>query len=184
MKATLVASAVAIADQDGFAHTSARNVATHAGVAPGVIYYHFGSMDQLLVAALDAATDQRLERLQAVLFDDSIPHWVDRLTSAISREVRGDSGAAALELTIGAKTSPVLAEAARTNTDRSVALVADFCRMTLAGSPMESIVPIDAVAEVAAAAFVGVEVFAQLGRDVDVEQLMRPLAMILAQFDA
>ena len=179
---SLVDSAIAVAGEAGFAQTSARAVAKHAGVAPGVIYYHFGSMDGLFVAAHDHLTTERLSRIRGALEDATAADWVDRLVAAMSAELQHPSGAAAIELTVGAKTSPALTEAALRNTDRSVATVTELAVQVLGSSPVASIVSATAIAELAAAAFFGVEVMSQLGRTIDIEAIARPLSALLNAF--
>jgi len=183
-----VEAVISVLDAEGFAHTSARVVAQAAGVAPGVIYYHFESMDGLLAAALDAVTEQRLDRMRVALANDPADEadgpWSARLVAAIRHEVEGAAGSAALEMTIGAKTSPQLAEAARRNLDRSVEMVAAFCGAALADAGVTSPVSAELIAEVAASCFLGLEVFAQLGRPIDIDAIVLPLVVLFGSLDA
>ena len=48
----LVDAAIESLRFDGFAGASARAIATRAGLNPGLIFYHFGSVADLLLAAL------------------------------------------------------------------------------------------------------------------------------------
>src|SRR5687767_3390435 len=56
------ATVAALAEQ-GFSATSARAVAERAGVAPGGVFYHFGSMDELLADVFTVCLDRRITRL-------------------------------------------------------------------------------------------------------------------------
>ena len=47
---------------DGFAATSARAIARRGGFAPGVIYYHFDDLEDLLVATMGYTSEQRIAR--------------------------------------------------------------------------------------------------------------------------
>src|SRR5258708_11839305 len=59
----LEAAIVTLATQ-GFSRTTARAVAAAGGFAPGVIYYHFDSLDDLFVAAAQYTSTGRLARYQ------------------------------------------------------------------------------------------------------------------------
>ena len=50
VKARVIEATVRVLARDGFAHASARAIATEAEVVNGLIFYHFGSMDGLLAA--------------------------------------------------------------------------------------------------------------------------------------
>src|ERR1700722_17519170 len=56
----LVEAAVATLQEEGFVGASARAIAERAGSNQGLIFYHFGSVANLLLAALDAVSDERL----------------------------------------------------------------------------------------------------------------------------
>ena len=60
--------------KDGFARLSSRRVAELAGVPVSQIHYHFGSMQQLVLAIL-ADQNQRLLARQAALFATPEPLW-------------------------------------------------------------------------------------------------------------
>lgn len=48
--------------EDGYAGLSTRDIATQAGVNHALIHYYFGTKDKLVIAALDDANNQLLER--------------------------------------------------------------------------------------------------------------------------
>ena len=51
----------------GFSGASARAIASAAGVNQALVFYHFGSLNGLLLAALDNTGEQRLERYRAAV---------------------------------------------------------------------------------------------------------------------
>ncbi|WP_394827880.1 TetR/AcrR family transcriptional regulator [Pendulispora albinea] len=76
-----------VALRDGLERVTARRVATEAGTSPGLIYFHFGTMDDLLLVLLD--------RLLALAFDARetpkiavLPTALERLSAMIEDEVR------------------------------------------------------------------------------------------------
>lgn len=51
----------------GFAGATSRVIARAGGFNQALIYYHFGSLDKLLLAALDHTSDERLERYRSAI---------------------------------------------------------------------------------------------------------------------
>jgi AcrR family transcriptional regulator len=51
----------------GYANTSVRAIATTGGFSPALVFYHFGSVDALLLAVLDQVSGERLARYQTRL---------------------------------------------------------------------------------------------------------------------
>lgn len=58
----LLDAALATLRRDGFAAATSRAIAREADVNPALIFYHFGSVDGLLLAALDRTSAERLRR--------------------------------------------------------------------------------------------------------------------------
>ncbi len=63
----LVRGAVAALIEEGFAGASAREIARRAGCNQGLVFYHFGSVANLLLAALDEVSETRRRRYQAAV---------------------------------------------------------------------------------------------------------------------
>jgi AcrR family transcriptional regulator len=53
--------------KEGFAEASSRAIARTGGFNPALIFYHFGSLDELLLAALDETSAERLGRYQQAI---------------------------------------------------------------------------------------------------------------------
>src|SRR5258708_36689998 len=52
---------------DGFAGATSRAIARRAGVNQALVFYHFGSVDNLLLAALDRTSEERLAAYREAL---------------------------------------------------------------------------------------------------------------------
>jgi len=63
----IVAAALQSLRTRGYARTSARSIASLAGVNPGLLLYYFESVEDVLVAAVGEASSERLERHRAAV---------------------------------------------------------------------------------------------------------------------
>jgi AcrR family transcriptional regulator len=173
----LIDAAVTVLARDGFAHTSARAVATEAGTVNGSIFYYFGSMDGLLAATAKALAERGIARIREGLGGESAHlEWPNRIAAVMRAEAEGEDGHAVMELFVGARTSPALAAQVREAVDRAIAYATTEMEAVLGGSPITQLIPVELIAELAAAAFLGVEVLAQNGREIDLERLASALA--------
>jgi AcrR family transcriptional regulator len=61
-RSALIDAARKTLQSEGFAGTTARAIASRAGVNQALVFYHFGGVDPLLLEALDASAAERLAR--------------------------------------------------------------------------------------------------------------------------
>jgi AcrR family transcriptional regulator len=69
MKQQILAAAFETLRHEGFAGATSRAVAARGGFNPALVFYYFGSMDALLLAALDWTSEQRLTAYRESLAD-------------------------------------------------------------------------------------------------------------------
>src|SRR5580704_17115001 len=81
----LVDAAVETLKVDGYVGASARAIAQQAGLNQGLIFYHFGSVANLLLAALDAVSAQRFELYTALVSAGSTPSQLVEAAEGIFR---------------------------------------------------------------------------------------------------
>ena len=60
--------------EEGYAAVTSRRVSAEAGVNNGLVYYYFGTMDELFIQLFRRRSEGSLERLRQVL-DDPQPLW-------------------------------------------------------------------------------------------------------------
>jgi AcrR family transcriptional regulator len=176
-RAALLAATVHVLAASGFSATSARAVAERAGVAPGGVFYHFGSMEDLLAEAFDACLQRRLDRFGAAL---AVPR--ERLPEALATTVRAELASpdsrVLLELVMGAVTLPALAVRVREGIDRSVGFTREVVDALVGGSPLAAVLPLDLVAQVAASAFFGLSAVDLVGIELDIDGLTDMVAAL------
>jgi AcrR family transcriptional regulator len=167
-RAAIVEAAVAALAAQGFSATSARAVAERAGVAPGGVFYHFGSMDELLAEVFTTCLDRRIARLRAAVAvpQASLPA---AFTEAVRAEFAHPESRALLELVVGAIDSPHLRTRVNDGLRQSFAFTREVVDQLVQDSPLAAALPLDLVAQVAASAFFGLAVMDLVGADVDVD---------------
>jgi AcrR family transcriptional regulator len=63
----IVDAALETLKKEGFADATSRAIARRGDFNPALIFYHFGSLDDLLLAALDRTSQERLERYREAI---------------------------------------------------------------------------------------------------------------------
>jgi len=146
--------------EDGIAHLSARTVAARAGVNQALVFYHFGTVSELVGAAARSLSDQ------------SVAHYRERFAAvqslggllALGEEVHAheqDTGNVAVmaQLMAGAQRDEVLAGAARHAMDVWRQEVETVVRRVLEPSPLGAVVDAAGLARAVSAAFIGLELY-------------------------
>jgi AcrR family transcriptional regulator len=162
----LVDAAIESLRFDGFSGASARAIAARAGVNPGLVFYHFGSVADLLLAGLAEVSDRRLERYSAAVAGATTPaEWLAVATEIFREDLDEGYVTVLAQMIAGAGTSPGLGERVaeliapwRTFARRAIeAIVSD--------SPFASLVPVDDAAHATVALYLGLEMLSQLDGD-------------------
>jgi AcrR family transcriptional regulator len=84
----LLRAAYAVALRDGLDQVTARRVAAEAGASPGLIYFHFGTMDHLVLTLLDQLLAAALDAVVTPAIA-ALPTATDRLEALLDEEIRG-----------------------------------------------------------------------------------------------
>ncbi len=108
-RAKLIDAAIETLKAEGYAGSSARAIAERAGLNQGLIFYHFGSVANLLLAALDSVSARRMAQYGAAVDAVRTPSELVDVATAIFREDL-DAGyvAVLVEMIAGASSTPGL----------------------------------------------------------------------------
>jgi AcrR family transcriptional regulator len=162
----LVDAAIETLQADGFAGASARAIAGRAGCAQGLVFYHFGSVADLLLAALDAVSDRRLARYRALTADVATPaDLVAAATQIFSEDLASGDVTVLVEMIGGASTTPGLGPEVAARLVPWRAFAEEAIAAGLAGSPLRSLVPVDAAGYAVTALYLGMELLSHLDGD-------------------
>ncbi|MEV8343815.1 TetR/AcrR family transcriptional regulator [Streptomyces niveus] len=156
----LLEGALRTLTEQGIARTSARTIATAAGVNQALVFYHFGSVDELLGAACHHGAEQRVSRYRDRLA--AVTSLAELL--AFGREMHAEERAAGQvavlgQMLAGAQTQPRLAEAARRGLQLWIDEIEQVLARVLTGSPIADLTDTAGLARAVAASFVGLELY-------------------------
>jgi AcrR family transcriptional regulator len=133
----LVQAALEALRTRGFAGASARTIAGLAGVNPGLIFYYFPSLDELLLAALAESSQERLERHRPAAEAVGSPRELVALLRGIYEQ---DSASGQIrvvsEMVAGSVARPELGRRVMTLMEPWVTLAEEAVARALAGSPL------------------------------------------------
>ena len=162
----LIAGAIEALREEGFSGASARAIARRAGCNQGLVFYHFGSVTNLLLAALDEVSALRLARYQsAVAAVRDAGDLVETARSIFEEDLDAGYISVLAEMIAGAASTPGLGMevAARIAPWREFAAAA--VRDTLADSPLAQLLAPEEVAHGIVALYLGLEMLAHLDGD-------------------
>ena len=138
----LVTAAIETLTSEGYAGASARSIADRAGLNQGLIFYHFGSVANLLLAALDAVSAERMVRYQAAAEDATTPAAIVDVAATIFREDL-DAGyvTVLVEMIAGASSTPGLGPEVSARIGPWFDFAQRAIERTVEGTPLDSILP-------------------------------------------
>jgi AcrR family transcriptional regulator len=168
-RARLLDGAIEALRAQGIAGVSARGIAATAGVNQALIFYYFGSVDELLAAA----TLQSTEELVAQYRERFAQVRSLRELQNVGREVRTherDAGNFAIlgQLLAAAQTNPVFAQATRDALRLWIAEIERVLERLLADSALADVAGAPGLAHALSASFIGLELVAVVDPDGDV----------------
>ena len=163
----LVRGAIAALKEEGFAGASARAIARRAGCNQGLVFYHFGSVANLLLAALDDVSETR----RVALSGGGRPRRRDgRARRRGGGDLRRGSRRrphrrARRDDRRGHRRRPGWPPRWRRASHRGAASRRTRCARRLEGSPLAAVVEPDVAAHAVVALYLGLEMLAHLDGD-------------------
>jgi len=162
----LVDAAIETLKSEGYAGASARAIAERAGSTQGLIFYHFGSVANLLLAALDSVSATRLQQYGESVANVGTPsQLVDTATDIFRNDLDAGYITVLVEMIAGASSTPGLGAevAARIEPWKEFAQTA--VENSFGDSPLGAVLPSKDVAHAIVALYLGLEMLSHLDGD-------------------
>jgi AcrR family transcriptional regulator len=158
----LEATLAALGDK-GYAATTARVIAARGGFPVGLIFYHFGTLDDLLLAVLDHTSAARLPRWAGMLADvRDVATLMERMQLLYSEDVHSGHAIAVKELVANGAFSQRLGAELAARMEPWFALAESVAARVLTRSPVLTVLSARDLAVTAVALYLGLETVARL----------------------
>lgn len=166
VRAALIAAAIDALRETGFAGASAREIAGRAGCSQALVFYHFGSVNDLLLAALDEVSSRRMAAYRDMLTAATSASAL----AAVARDILTadlDAGyvRVLVEMITAAHSVPGLGEQVAERIDPWRELTEQALRRALGRSAAARLIPPAEAARALVAGFLGLELLASLDGD-------------------
>jgi AcrR family transcriptional regulator len=162
-RARIVEAALQALRDEGIAGISARGIARHGGFNQALIFYHFGSVEGLLVAVAQRESERRSALYAPALADvTSLSELVGVAHRLHDEEFQEGTVAALTQMLAGAVGSEELSRGIADALHPWTDLVGETIDRLLAGTPFRDVLPRDDLTSGIAALFLGIELLTGL----------------------
>jgi AcrR family transcriptional regulator len=185
----IVDAALTVLKRDGFAGATSRAIAREGGFNQALIFYHFGTLDGLLLAALDRTSAERLARYRQAVEEAETIEELAAVAARVYAEDR-DAGHTTVvsQMVAGSVARPELAPEMIARTEPWIELCEEALRKTFAQLPVPPTAPLRDLAYAVVTFYLGLNLLTHLDEDraqtdrlVEQLQLMTPLVSSLAR---
>ncbi len=165
-KDRIIEAALETLKEDGFAGASARTIAKRGGFNQALIFYHFGTVNDLLLAALDRTSEIRMAKYRDAVKGVASVEDAVRVATELYREDLASGHITVLsEMMAGSSDRPDLGPQIVARIDPWIDLAEEAVRNVLGGTGLETIAPPRAIAYAIVALYVGVDLLSHLEKD-------------------
>jgi AcrR family transcriptional regulator len=162
----IVDAALETLKQEGYTGASARTIADRGGFNQALIFYHFGTVNQLLLAALDETSQRRLAHYRAAVEQTKTLPELLQTASRLYREDLAAGHITVLNELIGASLAyPELRPQVAARVQPWVQFAETVITQVLDGGPLTDLVPSRDAAFATVALYLGMQMLTHLGGD-------------------
>lgn len=182
-KDRIIEAAFVTLKEEGFAGTSARAIARRGGFNQALIFYHFGTLNDLLLATLDKTSSDRMSRYRDSMGEAST---VDQKIQTATRLYREDLGSGHItvisEMVAGSLARPDLGPEVVARMEPWIAFTEGVISDLLQGSMFENAVNARTLAFAVVALYLGVDLLSHLDQDNSRAEALFQLAGAMGPF--
>ncbi len=165
-KAKIAEAALETLKAKGFAGASAREIANAGNFNQALIFYHFGSVSNLLLAVLDLVSGRRLRAYEpAFRRAGTVTELATLAREIYAEDLQNGYVTVLAEMVAGGASNPALGAEIVARLEPWIAMVERKVRELLAGSPFESLVPPRDIAFAIIALYLGMDMLSHLEGD-------------------
>lgn len=178
----IVEAALEAIKQQGILGASARAIARTGGFNEPLIFYHFRTLDELLLAAVDKVNEVRLDTYAPRLAAASTLAELVAVGAEIYEEDRRAGHSTVLVQTLaGFAASPQLSNALLERFTPWIRLIEDSLSRVTRGTPLQGILPPEDAAFALTAWFVGMELFSHHDDPTRWQELLARMQLVATQ---
>jgi AcrR family transcriptional regulator len=167
----IISAALKTLKRDGFAGTSARVIARTGRFNPALIFYHFGSVHDLLLAALEETSRTRMNRYEELIADvRTLPELMRAAAQLYEEDLSAGHITVLAEMIAGASSIPELGPQIAEMMEPWVGMTQEALQRVLGGTPLEQLAPPAQMAFVVVALYLGMEMLTHLTKDASATQ--------------
>jgi AcrR family transcriptional regulator len=153
---TIVNATLETLQTEGFAGATSRAIARRGGFNQALVFYYFGSLDSLLLAALERTSAERLARYREALAGATTLGEIVEQAKALNREDRESGHVVVLvQLIAGCLTRPSLAARVVEGVEPWREFTKSTVERLLRGTALESVIPIAELADALVTYYLG-----------------------------
>lgn len=165
-KAKIAEAAVETLKSSGFAGASAREIAKTGGFNQALIFYHYGSVQNVLLAGLDLVSERRMHAYKpAFERADTLPELAALAREIYTEDLENGYVTVLGEMVAGGVSDPELGRLVVDRMQPWIEMVELKVRALLEGSPLESMVPARDLAFAIIALYFGIDMLRHLDGD-------------------
>jgi AcrR family transcriptional regulator len=166
VKAALVVAAIEALRESGFARASAREIAGRAGCSQALVFYHFGSVNDLLLAALDEVSSRRMAAYRGLLENaTSVAALAESARAIFAQDLDAGYVRVLTEMIAGAQGVPGLGDQVAQRLRPWRDLAEESVRRAIGRSAAARVLPPAEAGHALVAIFLGLEMLASLDDD-------------------
>ena len=168
----IAAAALAALRSEGFAGATSRAIARIGGFNQALIFYHYGNLENLLLAALDLTSAERMARYREAVDGAATLEELVEVARRIYREDRESGHVAVIsQMVAGSLARPELAKGMVERIEPWVQFCEHAIRKVVAGSPLEAALPVRELAYGMVSFYLGANLLTHLDSDTQIDAL-------------
>jgi AcrR family transcriptional regulator len=162
-RARIVGAALETLKSGGFSGATARAIARRGGFNQALIFYHFGSVNSLLLAALDETSNRRMQAYNALLEEsDSVQELLSAAIQIYREDLDSGHITVLSEIIAGSLSHPELGPEVVARMEPWIDFAERALKKVLDNSPMAQVLPARELAFAVVAFYLGVEMLNHL----------------------